>query len=105
MRLAIRPDMTIEALKAIARKHPTKRIRDRTLRLTADADGLTIETNFSSAFVPAQVAVAGTCVVPAKQFGALLKTFAPTRPLSMEHDVERGVRLGNLLIPPALHLP
>jgi hypothetical protein len=97
--------MTLEALKAIARKHPTKRIRDRTLRLTANADGFTIETNLSSAFVVAQVAAAGSCTVPAKQFAAVLKTFPATQPLSLEFVPGHGVRLGKLLIPTPLLLP
>lgn len=105
MRLAIRPDLTLDALKAILRRHPSRRLRDRTLRLTADADGLTLETNETSAFVVAQVGVAGTCVVPARQFAEVLKTFPPTKPLPLEYVPERGVRLGPLLIPTPTLLP
>jgi hypothetical protein len=103
--LAIRPDLTIDALKAIARKYPTRSKRDRTLRLTANADGLVIETNQSSAFVVAQVAVAGQCIVSAKHFAAILKTFPPTRPLSVEYVPEQGMKIGKLLIPTPPLLP
>jgi hypothetical protein len=105
MRLAIRPDLTLEALKAIARRHPSKRLRDRTIQLTANADGLTIETNQSSAFVVAQVAVAGCCRVPTKEFTAVLKTYPPTVPLSVELVPAHGVRIGRLLIPTPTLLP
>ncbi len=101
MRLALRPDLTLAALRAIARKHPAHKGPHRTLQLTADADGLTIETNLSSAFVPAQVAVAGSCLLPAQQFARLLRTFPARKPVSLEIVDAQHVRLGTLVMPTA----
>lgn len=74
----------LKALRAIARKHPTSRRRDVDLHIKATADGVTLETNQSSAFIAAHVGVAGACVAPRDVFTKVLATFPSTRPITIE---------------------
>lgn len=74
----------VKVLSAIARKHPTRSRRDVDLQIKANADGVIFETNQSSAFVPAHVAVAGACVAPCRVFTKVLTTFPRGRPITIE---------------------
>ena len=83
MRLAIQPGEVAKALAAISIRRPSRARRDADVALTASADGLTLETNGSSAFVPAQVAMSGSCAVGRDALLRVLQTFPKDKPLSM----------------------
>ncbi len=74
----------LKAVRAIERKHPSGLRRDINLRMKASANGVKFETNQSSAFVPAQVGIAGACVVPRNIFTKVLATFPRTKPITIE---------------------
>jgi hypothetical protein len=92
----------VKALRAIARKHPSRGRRDAAVVIKATADGVTFETNLSSAFVPAQVAVAGACLAPRDALTRVLATYSRDTPLTIE-VVDRALCVGRLRIPVRAH--
>ncbi len=92
----------IKALRAIARRHPSRPKRDADMVIKASADGVVFETNLSSAFVPAQVAVAGTCLAPRDAITRVLATYPRNVPLTIE-VVDRQLCIGRLQIPVPVH--
>lgn len=58
--------------------------------MTATADGVTLETNLSSAFLPAQVVVAGGCEVWRESVTRVIGTYVRGTPVTLE---ARGGRL------------
>ena len=88
----------LKALRAIARKHPSHGKRDAFLVIKATADGVVFETNSSSAFVPAQVAIAGACLAPRDALTRVLATYSRDMPLTIE-VVDHQICLGRLRIP------
>lgn len=76
--------MLHKALRAMQRRHPLNPRRDSRLRITATADGVTLETNLSSAFLPAQVAVAGGCEVSRESVTRVIGTFMRGTPVTIE---------------------
>jgi hypothetical protein len=96
-------DSLVKALRALARKHPARSKRDAQVHIKATADGVTFETNLSSAFVPAQVAVAGTCLAPRDGLTRVLATYARSAPLTIE-VAEGSLRVGRLRMPVSVHV-
>lgn len=66
------------------RRHPLNPRRDSRLRITATADGVTLETNLTSAFLPAQVVVAGGCEVSRESVTRVIGTFVRRTPVTIE---------------------
>ena len=98
MRLSVQPGTVVKALAAINLRRPGLARRDRDVALTASADGLTLETNGATAFVPAQVAISGGCAVGRDVLLRVLKTFPREQPLLV--SVEDGkLVLGRLRMP------
>lgn len=93
----------VEALRAIARKHPSRSRRDSDMLIRATADGVTFETNLSSAFVPAQVAVSGACLAPRDAVTRVLETFPRSVPLTIE-AANRVLSIGRLRIPVTVNI-
>jgi hypothetical protein len=93
----------VKALRAIARKHPLRGRRDSQMLIKATADGVTFETNLSSAFVPAHVAVAGACVVPRDAVTRVLATYPRSVPLTIE-AANRVLSIGRLRIPVTVNI-
>jgi len=98
MKLALRPRDAIRALKIIDRKRPASPRKDALVGLTATADGLTFETNGSSAFVVAQVAVAGSCRVGRDALRRVLKTYPLDVPVTLD-VVGSSLRIGRFRMP------
>ena len=98
MRLSIQPSEVAKALALINRRRAGFARRDADVALTASADGLTLETNGSTAFVPAQVAIAGSCAVGREALLQVLRTFPREQPLMMSVDAGMLV-LGRLRMP------
>ncbi len=98
MRLAIQPGEVVKALAAISIRRPGRARRDVDVALTASANGLTLETNGSTAFVPAQVAVAGSCAVERDAFLRVLQTFPRDKPLAVSVE-GTTITLGRLRMP------
>ncbi|HEX5962058.1 MAG TPA: hypothetical protein VFY97_12575 [Rhodanobacteraceae bacterium] len=87
MKFSLEPSSLHKALRAMQRRHPLRPRRDSRLRIKATADGVTLETNLTSAFLPAQVAVAGGCEVSRESITRVLGTFVRGKPLTFEaHD-------------------
>lgn len=84
MKFSLEPSSLDKALRALRRRHPTRPLRDSRLRITATADGITLETNLSSAFLPAQVAVAGGCEVSRESVTRVIRTFVRGTPVTIE---------------------
>jgi hypothetical protein len=93
----------VNALRAIARKHPSRGRRDSQMLIKATADGVTFETNLSSAFVPAQVAVAGACIAPRDAVTRVLATYPQNVPLTIE-AANRVLSIGRLRIPVSVNI-
>lgn len=66
------------------RRHPLNPRRDTRLRIKATADGVTLETNLTSAFLPAQVAIAGGCEVSRESVTRVIGTFLRGTPVTIE---------------------
>jgi hypothetical protein len=98
MRLAIQPGKVVKAFTAINHPNAPGWRPDKDVALTASADGLTLETNGASAFVPAQVAIAGGCAVDRDALLRVLRTFPRNQPLMMSGDDGKLV-LGRLRMP------
>lgn len=84
MKFSLEPSSLDKALRALRRRHPARPHRDSRLRITATADGVTLETNLSSAFLPAQVAVAGGCEVSRESVTRVIGTFVRGQPVTIE---------------------
>lgn len=84
MKFSLEPSTLDKALRALQRRHPTRPRKDSRLRIKATADGVTLETNLSGAFLPAQVAVAGGCVVSRESVTRVIGTFARGKPVTIE---------------------
>jgi hypothetical protein len=98
MRLSVQPGVVVKALATII---VPKRGRVRSnidVALTASADGLTLETHGASAFVPAQVAVAGSCAVGCDALLRVLRTFPRDKPLAVRVE-DQTLVLGRLRMP------
>lgn len=87
MKFSLEPSSLDRALRALQRRHPVRPRKDSRLRIKATADGVTLETNLSSAFLPAQVAEAGACVVSRESVTRVIGTFPRGKPLTIHaHD-------------------
>ncbi|WHZ19040.1 MAG: hypothetical protein OJF55_001189 [Rhodanobacteraceae bacterium] len=84
MKLSLEPSTLDKALRALRRRHPARPHRDSRLRIMATADGMTLETNLSSAFLPAQVAVAGGCEISRESVTRVTGTFVRGKPVTIE---------------------
>ena len=84
MKFSLEPSSLAKALRALRRRHPARPFRDSRLRITATANGVTLETNLSSAFLPAQVAIAGGCEVSRESVTRVIGTFARGKPVTIE---------------------
>ena len=84
MKFSLEPSSLDKALRALRRRHPARPHRDSRLRITATADGVTLETNLSSAFLPAQVAVEGGCEVSRESVTRVIGTFVRGQPVTIE---------------------
>jgi hypothetical protein len=84
MKFSLEPSTLGKALRALQRRHPLRPRKDSRLRIRASADGVTLETNLSSAFLPAQVAVAGACMVSRESVTRVIGTFPRGRPVTIE---------------------
>lgn len=93
----------LKALRAIARKHPSRAKRDAEVLIKASAGGVLFETNASSTFIAAQVAVAGTCLAPRDAVTRVLATYPRNVPLTIE-VTDRKLRIGRLRIPISVHI-
>lgn len=98
MRVAVVPRELLHALRAIDRKRPCAPRKDREIGLTATANGLTLDTNATTAFVLAHVAVAGACTVPRQAFIKVLGTYPGKTPLTLA-VVGGRLHIGRLRMP------
>lgn len=84
MKFSLEPSTLHKALRAMQRRHPLNPRRDSRLRIRATADGVTLETNLTGAFLPAQVAVAGACEVSRESVTRVVGTFPRGKPVTVE---------------------
>jgi hypothetical protein len=77
-------DIPMMVLRALARKHPSHARLDATVLLEAAADRVQFEANGASAFVPAQIAVAGSGLAPRDGMTRFLATHTKGRPITIE---------------------
>ncbi|WIG54534.1 MAG: hypothetical protein OJF61_000320 [Rhodanobacteraceae bacterium] len=84
MKFSLEPSTLHKALRAMQRRHPLNPRRDSRLRIMATADGVTLETNLTGAFLPAHVAVAGGCEVSRESVTRVAGTFPRGKPVTVE---------------------
>ena len=61
MKLSIQPSTLDKSLRTLRRRHSSRPRKDSRLQIKPTADGVILETIFSSAFLSAQAAMAGAC--------------------------------------------
>lgn len=98
MRFSIQPGEMVKALSAIHTRSVGRARRNADVALTASVDGLTLATNGATAFIPAQIAVAGSCAVGCDALLRVLRTFPRTEPLAIAVDDGKLV-VGRLRMP------
>ena len=102
MKFSIEPSALDKALRALQRRHPSRPRKDSRLQIKATADGVTLETNLSSAFLPAQVALAGACVVSRDSVTRVIGTFIRGKPVTLEARAGR-LHIGTWSIEASVH--
>jgi len=98
MKFSVDPKELTKALRLLARKQPGTPRRDVDVQITATTDGVVFQSNQTTAFVTAQVAVAGACVVSREILAKLLATYPKDQPITLEVS-EGKLRMGRMRIP------
>ncbi len=102
MKFSIDPGSLSKTLRVLARKHPSHARRDLQVQIKANADGIEVETNGSSAFLPAQVSVAGACCAPRLALTRVIATYPSGKPITIE-AIEGRLHVGKLRLPISVH--
>src|ERR1022692_2708427 len=84
MKFTIERATFIKVLEVIARKAPSKKWRDKEVRLLACAPRVFVEANESTGGIEALVFEDGTCVLEHKTFLKLLKMHSPKKILQLK---------------------
>src|ERR1017187_8587137 len=98
MKFTIERAPFVKVLEVIARKAPSKKWRDKEVRLSACAPRVFVEANESTGGVEALVFDDGTCLLSHKTFLKLLKTHFPKKNITVEAD-EHKIKFATTTLP------
>jgi hypothetical protein len=93
MKFTIERAALVKMLEVIGRKAPSKKWRDKEVRLSACAPRVFVEANESTGGVEALVFEDGTCLLSHKTFLKLLKTHFPNKNITVEADEHKIKRV------------
>jgi len=94
MEFTLELPVLIKMVQQVGKKMPGRKPADPTLRLSACAARVFVESNQTVAGTEALVLEDGSCTLPTKLFLELLKSYSPRPHLTIEAD-ERKVRFGS----------
>src|ERR1035438_420973 len=98
MKFTIERAPFVKVLEVIARKAPSKKWRDKEVRLLACAPRVFVEANESNGRIEALVFEDGTCVLEHKTFLKLLKMHSPKKNITVEID-EHKIKFASTTLP------
>ena len=98
MKFAIERAALVKMLEVIGRKAPSKKWRDKEVRLLACAPRVFVEANESTGGVEALVLEDGTCILEHKTFLRLLKMHFPKKNVTIEAD-EHKIKFATTTLP------
>jgi hypothetical protein len=98
MKFTIERAALVKMLEVIGRKAPSKKWRDKEVRLSACAPRVFVEANESTGGVEALVFDDGTCLLSHKTFLKLLKTHFPKKNITVEAD-EHKIKFATTTLP------
>jgi hypothetical protein len=98
MKFTIERAALVKMLEVIGRKAPSKKWRDKEVRLSACAPRVFVEANESTGGVEALVFEDGTCLLSHKTFLKLLKTHFPKKNITVEAD-EHKIKFATTTLP------